>query len=113
MTRATIIMLTLSAFSAAAGQLLFKVGARDSSSWIDFINLPILCGLVLYCAATGLWIYTLSYVKLVNVYAFTALTFVLVYAGGVAILGERISTAGAMGVFLVLSGLYLITNYNT
>lgn len=113
MTNTTVFMLTMSAFMAAGGQLLFKVGARGSASWLDFINPSIISGLVLYGAATCLWIYTLSFVKLVNVYAFTALTFVLVYAGGVALLGEKISTTATVGICFILLGLYLITNYNT
>ena len=58
--------------------------------------------------ATGT-IYVLSFEKLVNVYAFTALTFVLVYVGGVLVLKESITFNGAVGIFLVLLGLYLIT----
>lgn len=112
MTKITIIMLTISALSAAVGQLLFKVGARNATNWPDFVNPSIIAGLFLYGAATAIWIYTLSFAKLVNVYAFTALTFVLVYAGGVLILGEKISMIGLMGILFVMTGLYLITNYS-
>ena len=112
MGRVSVILLTLAAFSAAGGQLLFKVGARGREHWLEFINLPIISGLVLYGVGTLIWIYALSFEKLVNVYAFTALTFVLVYVGGVMIIGERISMVGAFGILLVLGGLYLITNYN-
>ena len=109
MGRITIIMLTLAAVSAAAGQLLFRVGAEGRSAITEFINLPIFLGLVLYAAGTVVWIYTLSHEKLVNVYAFTALTFVLVYLGGIGLLGERLHNAGMLGVLLVLAGLYFIT----
>jgi len=105
----TILLLTFSAFSAAAGQLLFKVGAVGSRSLLDFINPYILGGLVLYGLGTAIWIYVLSSEMLVNVYAFTALTFVLVYLAGIVFLGEAISKPAMLGVALVLSGLYLIT----
>lgn len=110
MVKSTWMLLTLAAFSAAAGQLLFKVGARGSPTLADFFNLPILFGLLLYATSTALWIYALSFEKLVNVYAFTALTFVLVYLGGILILGERISFQAGMGICAVLIGLYLIVD---
>jgi len=112
MTRLTILLLTLAAFSAASGQLLFKIGARGKVSWLEFLNTPILGGLVLYGLGTALWIYALSFEKLVNVYAFTALTFVLVYLGGAFLLHERVSLQAAIGICAVLGGLYLIVNYN-
>ena len=112
MTRITIALLMLSAFSAAAGQLLFKIGSRNAVNWLDYVNPSIISGLILYGAATTIWIYTLSFAKLVNVYAFTALTFVLVYAGGIALLGERISAVAGVGIIFIILGLYLITNYN-
>lgn len=114
MSRLSVILLTLAAFSAASGQLLFKIGARDRGQFLEFINIPIFVGLFLYGIGTLIWIYTLSYEKLINVYAFTALTFVLVYLGGVFVINEKISIAGFTGILLVLAGLYLITsNYNT
>ena len=113
MTKTSVMLLALSAFSAAAGQLLFKVGAQGRVRWIEFISVPIVGGVLLYGISMVLWIFVLSFEKLVNVYAFTALTFVLVYIGGVVIIGERISMPGAFGVGLVLCGLYLITNYSS
>lgn len=109
MERSSIIFLTLAAFSAAGGQLMFKVGALGREQAVDFINLPIFSGLVLYAVGTAIWIYALSYEKLVKVYSFTALTFVLVYLGGVLILGEKISLINFCGMSLILGGLYLVT----
>jgi drug/metabolite transporter (DMT)-like permease len=110
MTYITITLLTFSAFLAATGQLLFKVGARDAASLADFFNIPIVIGLVFYAVSTAIWIYALSFSKLVNVYAFTALTFVLVYAGGVFIIGEKLAMQGVLGIVMILIGLYLITS---
>ena len=105
----SVLLLTFAACSAAAGQLLFKVGATESQRLLDYINAPIFSGLILYGIGTAIWIYALSSEMLVNVYAFTALTFVLVYIGGIFLLNETISQVGALGILLVLSGLYLIT----
>ena len=109
MNRNTIILLSCAASLAAIGQLLFRVGARGRVSLSAYINFPILSGLVLYALGTMIWIYVLSRVALVDVYAFTALTFVVVYLGSVFVLHERINIDNGAGVLLVLIGLYLIT----
>lgn len=51
-------------------------------------------------------------VLLTTVYAFTALTFVLVYPGGTLLPGEKISPAAASGVAAILLSLYLISQHN-
>lgn len=112
MSRLSLLLLTLATCAAAGGQLLLKIGARGRIELGDFLNLPIAAGIVLYGLGTLVWIYTLSYEKLVNVYAFTALTFVLVYLGGVTLLGESLSPPAVAGVILILLGLFLITGYN-
>ncbi len=112
MSRVTILILSAAALSAAIGQLLFRVGARGRESWVDFINLSLALGFIFYGVGTVIWIYALSRETLVNVYAFTALTFVLVYLGGVFLLGERLNLPAIAGIGLVLSGLYLITKFN-
>lgn len=109
MSRLTIAFLSSAALLAAMGQLLFRIGARDRYTLLQFINAPIMLGLVLYGMGTAMWIYALSRELLVNVYAFTALTFVLVYLGGVFLLGEQINLVKMTGVALVLAGLYAIT----
>lgn len=109
MTITSILLLSFAAFSAAVGQLLFKVGATGAEQFLDFINWPIFLGLVLYGVSSMIWIYALASEMLVHVYAFTALTFALVYLGGVVLLGESVSAIALVGILLVLSGLYLIT----
>lgn len=109
MALSTVLLLTFAAFAAATGQLLFKVGATGSVTPIDFVNWSIFFGLLFYALGTVIWIYALSSQLLVNVYAFTALTFVLVYMGGVFFLGEKLSQPAIAGVLLILTGLYLIT----
>jgi drug/metabolite transporter (DMT)-like permease len=113
MGRLAIVLLTLSAFTAACGQLLLKLGAQGRQDLTGFINPYVIGGLLLYIASTLVWIYVLSFEKLTNVYAFTALTFVLVYLGGVTLLGEKISVTAGLGVVTILFGLYLISQHNT
>ena len=111
MAPGSILLLTTAALSAASGQLLFKVGAHERHHLVEFFNIHIFVGLCLYALSTGIWIYTLSIEKLVNVFAFTGLTFVLVYLGGVFLLRETLTTTGVGGVLLVLLGLFLIAYY--
>lgn len=105
-----LILLTGAAFSAAIGQLLFRVGAAGQEDVLGFLNIYIIGGLLFYAVGTVAWIYALSREPLVNVYAFTALTFVLVYVGGVFLLGEKIDIQKGLGVVTVLAGLYLIVS---
>ncbi len=111
MAPTSVLLLTTAALSAASGQLLFKVGAHERHHLVEFFNIYILIGLGLYAFGTAIWIYALSIEKLVNVFAFTGLTFVLVYLGGVVLLNETMTTAGVGGVLLVLLGLFLIAFY--
>jgi drug/metabolite transporter (DMT)-like permease len=108
MTRTSVLLLSGASLAAAAGQLLFRVGAQDKTSLSEFINAPILLGLLLYGLGTLLWIYTLSKEKLVVVYAFTVLTFALVYIGSMFWLGESLGARGVCGIALVMGGLYLL-----
>jgi multidrug transporter EmrE-like cation transporter len=106
--RFSLVILTFAALSAACGQVLFKLGATGSESTASFINRYIIIGLVLYALGTAAWIYALSLERLTVAYAFTGLTFVLVYAAGMFFLNEKISVSAAMGVVLVFVGIYLI-----
>jgi drug/metabolite transporter (DMT)-like permease len=104
----SIALLCLAAALAAGGQVLLKRGADGRQHWTDFLNLELGCGLALYAAGTVLWIGALSREPLVKAYAFTALSFVLVYGASVFILKERLTVIGGVGVLCVLVGLYLI-----
>ena len=108
MTLPSLLMLLAASLAAACGQLLLKVGAQGRTHALEFLNTPVAFGLLLYLCGTMLWIYVLSKEKLVVVYAFTALTFVLVYLGAVLTLGESLTLRASGGVALVLAGLYLL-----
>ena len=108
MTLSSLWMLLAASLAAACGQLLLKVGAQGRIQPLEFLNTPVAFGLLLYLCGTILWIYVLSKEKLVVVYAFTALTFVLVYLGAVLMLGESLTIRASGGIALVLAGLYLL-----
>jgi undecaprenyl phosphate-alpha-L-ara4N flippase subunit ArnE len=109
-TRSSTLLLLCATFAAASGQLLFRAGAQGRTQALQFINAPILAGLVLYALGTVLWIFALSKERLVVAYAFTALTFVLVYIGSAVFLAETVTMKAAGGVALILCGLFLIAS---
>ena len=104
----TLSLLLGAAFAAATGQIFFRIGARDRADISTFINFYVMAGLFFYGLGTIVWIYALSKEQITTVYAFTGLTFVLVYLGGVILLGEHINQYKSIGVLLVLAGLYII-----
>jgi drug/metabolite transporter (DMT)-like permease len=113
MQKVTLVLLSISAVSAAVGQLFLKSGADGKQTLADFLNVPLILGLMFYALGVVIWVYVLSQEALVNVYAFTALTFVLVYLGSALILREQISVPAIAGVALILAGLYLIVKFNS
>jgi len=112
MSRVSLFLLLFSTFSAASGQVLLKLGAVGRVQFSEYINIEIFLGLVFYGLSTLIWIYVLSTEKLVNVYVFTALTFVLVYLAGVTILQEKLTIQAIAGIVMVIVGIYLIVKYN-
>ena len=106
--RSTIGLLLAASIAAACGQVLLKIGADGKTHFADFVNPYVASGLALYAIGTAAWIFALSVERLTVVYAFTALTFVFVYAAGVFVLDEQLSVTACLGVALVLAGLYLL-----
>lgn len=103
------IALLLGSLLAATGQLFFKIGANGASQPHDFVNLRIASGLAAYTLGTVLWIWALSKVPLNVAYGFTALTFVLVFAGSGLFLRESFSPSTYVGLALVLAGFFCLT----
>ena len=103
------LVLVLACLTAAAGQLLLKAGASGRTQLLEFVNWPVFFGLGGYAVSTLLWLYCLSKLPLRVVYPYTALTFVLVLVGAVAIFGERAGWRAGVGTLLVLAGLVLVT----
>jgi len=96
----------------STGQLLFKL----ASGHLDFRRplaeprgLVILgVALVLYAAATLVWVAVLRNAPLSRIYPIMALSFVLTPLGGAFILKEPISPGYWAGVGLILAGLFVI-----
>lgn len=106
-------LLVVATILAAAGQILFKFGATGRRDWSEFLNVPLVSGLICYGIGTILWIFALSKLPLKTVFPYTALTFVLVYVGAIFLVGERISSKSLAGVVCVLIGLFMLTSDKT
>jgi drug/metabolite transporter (DMT)-like permease len=98
----------------AAGQILFKSAALSMPALdslaraTNVLQVPVLwLAVLLYGAATLLWIYLLQTVPLSRAYPFAALGFVLVPAAGVFLFGEKVSVGYLLGAALIVSGLLL------
>jgi len=102
------LILLLSSLLAVAGQILFKLGAQNATHLGMFINPRLFFGLCAYGSSTLLWIFALSKLPLNIAYAFTALTFLLVYTLSAFYLHEAISLQGWLGLAAILVGFLLL-----
>ncbi len=94
------------------GQLLFKLasGSLDiRRPWTEPRALAILAvALILYAAATLLWVAALRHAPLSRLYPLMAISFVLVPLGGWLIFREPVSGPYWAGIGLILAGLAVI-----
>ena len=97
------------------GQLLFKLAAERlepghgaAALIASFISLPMIAALVLYAAATVLWVYLLHGLALSRAYPFIALAFAIVPVLAWLAFGDSLGIRYWLGLVVMLVGLYLI-----
>lgn len=106
---ATLFALTLACVIAiAVGQILFKLAARAADGgagfpW-DLMNGYLLVALVVYGAATLLWVWLLKTLPLNVAYPFVGLAFVIVPLLGAWLLGEPLDWRHLAGGLLIAAG---------
>jgi multidrug transporter EmrE-like cation transporter len=95
----------------ATGQILFKraaqqIGSAEGTSWIlEVARLPTMwLAVVLYAAATLLWVRILTTVPLSRAYVFVALAFVIVPVAGHFMFNETLTTRFMIGTLLIIAG---------
>lgn len=103
---------------SALGQTLFKTGVTrvtfpDSAGPLNKVasllfSPWVLAGLSAYAVGTILWLFALRRVDLSLAYPFVAMSFIMVAASGVFLLGEPLTLAKAAGLALIVSGLLLL-----
>ncbi|MGS0706575.1 hypothetical protein ACVBEE_08585 [Acinetobacter sp. ANC 3781] len=95
-------LLFMSSVCAAFGQIFLKKGASS------LFNLELGFGLALYTVGFVLWVYCLGKVSLTVVYAFTLITFILVFLLANLFFNEKITVLSVIGIALVFLGFSFI-----
>ncbi len=102
------------AATLAGGQLLFKRAALDINAGFAERGLAVLASpwlisaLVLYAAATGLWVWILMRVELSRAYPFVLLAAVLVPLGSRLFFGEMLGVRYLIGFTVIIAGLAIM-----
>ena len=107
---ATHLALTLACVAAiAGGQILFKLAARAGAAstagfpW-DILNAWFIAALVVYAAATLMWVWLLKVLPLSLAYPFVGLAFVIVPLLAAVWLGEALDWRHMAGGILIAAG---------
>jgi len=116
MTFARVLMLLLVVSLMAAGQILFKLAARDlkGATIADALtqgmtSVPLVIGVIVYGLTTILWVLVLRDNDLSRAYPFVALTLILVPLAGVIFFGETLSLSLLTGGALIVAGVIIIS----
>jgi len=98
----------------SAGQILFKLASESIptrlvfTEWLQFAsNKFFLSALVIYGAATILWILALKRIDLFIAYPFMALAFIIVPCAGYLFLNEPVTYKTFIGAVLIIAGLII------
>jgi drug/metabolite transporter (DMT)-like permease len=116
MSASQVVLLFAYAAAMAGGQLLFKTAAMRGAGATALservaavlLNGYFIVALVLYAALTVLWVWILTFTPLSRAYPFVALAFALTPALGILVFSEPASLRLAIGIVLILCGLYFI-----
>jgi len=115
MTMTRIVLLLVFALSIGLGQILFKLAA-NRIQWssggamllASALNPYLISAGIVYAAATVLWLYLLKGIPLSRAYPFVAISFLVVPAASVLLLGEKIGLSYVLGVAMVVVGLFFV-----
>lgn len=112
------VVLGISVLCCAASQLLLKSAMASAGSLPSLaafpsylpqlITLPIVAGLALYAAGTGLWLICLTRLELSVAYPASAVQFLLIITGAWHFFDEPVSGIRLAGACVVLAGVLLL-----
>lgn len=104
-------LLILTPMMIAIGQVLFKLTSERllASGHVPFYSIffqpTFILALAIYASATLIWIFVLKTVPLGYAYSFMALTFVIVPALAMWLLGEPLTLKYALGTAFIMIGM--------
>ncbi len=111
-----IIMLSiLNALLLAIGQILWKMGMRQTALsslgdlFASLLNPFVVMGLLVYGFTTLLWLYIINKAKIGYVYPLQSLAFVFVSVAGMVFLGEHFALNRLLGLFCIVFGVFLVS----
>lgn len=113
-------LLVLFSLMLSAGQVLFKVTAKGLPDLNQFqalfmyflTSVSFWIAIILYGAATMIWIFILKFVPLSQAYPFAALGFIFVPLASVIFFNEPINAPYILGSVLIICGLGVISFYS-
>lgn len=96
----------------SAGQILFKMAARDMARTDSFANQVLLnhnlwLALVVYAGATVFWVLLLRHLPLTIAYPFVALAFLVVPLLSHWLLGEPLRWQNLVGALVIVAGVWI------
>ena len=116
----TFVLIMVSVTLSALAQASFKFGMSNAGSrpsadlspvvavFMTLVTPGVLGGLVLYGVGTLLWLQVLSRVDLSQAYPFVGIGFIITALIGVFMFGEAMTAMRAIGISLVILGIYLV-----
>ncbi len=107
MTTTAQILLKVGMSLPGVGQAIYE-GKLADKLWAVVLNLPVVCGVVLYVGSLIVWLFVLAKVDVTYAYPFVGLGFLLTMAFGFLFLGEQLSLSRFSGTILVAAGVLLV-----
>ena len=110
MTARNLLFTIVCVLGIAIGQILFKLAARDTipaDGVLGMVNSWMIAALLLYGAATVLWIYVLRSTPLGIAYPLFALAFVIVPVLSSVFLDEPLRISSFVGGALIVAGVVI------
>lgn len=108
--------LTINIALMAIGQIFFKKSSFfiESNSELGVFtrylyNFWLYAGILAFGIATLIWIKILSFGKISAVYPLQSIAYVLVAILAFFIFGEKISALNALGILVIIAGIFLVT----
>jgi drug/metabolite transporter (DMT)-like permease len=98
-------MLAMCILLTATAQLLLKAGASRPHPLASFLNPQTAAGYALLAGVTLMMVYVMQRIELKVATAFQSVTFLLVLAGAMLFLRERVTRARVLGSLLIVAGI--------
>lgn len=104
----TLFFMLMTTVCGVSAHFFSKRGSQQLNSWHDAFSSDIIIAVVFYVLSTFSYLMVLRKVPLTTAYPIFCVSFVLIFLVGRFCFGEIISFYKAMGMILILTGIFLI-----